>query len=338
LVETIKLKYEVEWLTITPLSADVKASIRKRLVQMDVEDKERADREEARNTLEVTIYKCKELQWEDDTSNFATETEMETLKNLASEASEWLEDHAETAPKVELDKQKALLAPLHTKIAHRKREFETRPVLIEKFKDVLNQSITLAGVINNTLISTANLTQEAAVNATNTNTTSIMDGLYTQSELDNLVKVIERESKWLSDMIFKQEALASTEDPVLESKDLEARIKPLNYINKGLNLVDRVTNRASRSSSSKTYTKTAKAAKKTKTASAETTSETESSESKSADSTEESEAASSEPESEGESQESKSEESEETAEEKTEETSEEAQEEAPESARDEKDL
>lgn len=240
---------------------------------MDLEDKKRLERDESRNNLEAMIYKCKELTWEDSVAPFATEEEMEKLKQLSADASEWLEDNAEAATIEAFDAQFALLKPLYTKINFRMRENESRPIKIDHFKDILNQSIKLAETINNTITSAKtstpdlNITADDAKNQTELST----DGLYTQLELDKLVEVIEKETKWLSDMIFKQESLEKNVDPVLLSNDLETRVKPMEFMINSLNFVERVKRNAAMSSSraAREAAKTAReAAKKAKTVSA----------------------------------------------------------------------
>jgi hypothetical protein len=208
---------------------------------MDLEDKERLDRDSARNALEVMIYKCKEILWEDEISAFATEEELEKLKTISSVASEWLEDNAETAKKAELEAQLAILEPLHSKVSFRKNEAYSRPLKVEQFQNLLNESTNLAKLINETIIAD-NKTANSIENSTDPllNATIFKPPpLFMQGELDYLVKITERESKWLSAQLLIQQALAANVNPVLLTKDIEDRMRPIQFKMKSLDIVER---------------------------------------------------------------------------------------------------
>lgn len=50
---------------------------------------------------------------------------------------------------------------------------------------------------------------------------------YTQEEIDALEKTLKEHEIWLNEMVEKQKLVKMNEDPVLESSELRAKVKPL---------------------------------------------------------------------------------------------------------------
>eukprot|EP00842_Homolaphlyctis_polyrhiza_P004432 jgi/Hompol1/4990/HPOL_004075-RA len=210
-IERVPLSVEIEWLTIRPLTKDEKAASRSRLAKMDEEDQKREEREAARNKLESFLYKCKELIWDDETEKYATETELEAFKTGVSETSEWLEDHSETAASSELTGKQTSLQKLRAKFVFRRKEADKRPAAIEEFSAKLAKAVERL---------------EAFRSMVDEDGTA----LFKPDELKNFQTSLDEDAQWLAETREKQDKLELNQDPVLKSKDLDAKGKTIDML------------------------------------------------------------------------------------------------------------
>jgi hypothetical protein len=199
---------------------------------MDHEDEERSKLETARNQLESYIYKCKELTWEDDIEEFTKETELEQLKELASELGEWLDDHMDTGKTSEFIEQKEKLVVVAGPIFTRRSEFSQRPVQVE------NLEIGLT-------------TTEKAIEHLNS---ILNETVLTQEELDTFTKDVKEVRDWYTETSEKQSKLLKSDNPVLIVKDLKEKQKSLRKLAKRIDPAKLMKPKPKEPKSSKDFT------------------------------------------------------------------------------------
>ena len=146
---------------------------------MDAADAERAARESALNGLETYIYKCKELSYDDDFEDIATEKEQADLKVAISAASDWFDDHTDKTTKSDFTKEKENLQKHASQLFRRRREISMRPVAVEK----LREEIKAAQEVLDGYKLKLNETEVA------------------EDEFKGFVEQIEAESKWLEESV-----------------------------------------------------------------------------------------------------------------------------------------
>jgi hypothetical protein len=175
------------------------------LHDLDSQDDIRAEREAALNGLESYIYKCKELSWEDDIEEFTKPEELEKLKELASETSEWLEDHMEHQITSDFTDKKKELQVVAGPIFKRRSEHSQTPIQVENLADQIKAAFSLRDVL------------EQKLNDTN----------ITTEEMEKLTQQITSHDEWLQTVLKAQEQLSKRDDPVLLVKDLKQHQKEL---------------------------------------------------------------------------------------------------------------
>ena len=139
-LDKLKLPFNITWLTTTPMTSQQKAESKKRLLIMDNEDIQRANRDEARNKLETYLYKCKEFTWDDDAVAYATEAELEALKATISEQNDWLEDNSETATKDAFVSKRGIVEKSFGKIEFRINEVKKRPKSLKELEEAVKKA------------------------------------------------------------------------------------------------------------------------------------------------------------------------------------------------------
>ncbi|KIJ47301.1 hypothetical protein M422DRAFT_249147 [Sphaerobolus stellatus SS14] len=208
---TIKLKIDGSPLSIHPLTHDEKWSSRDRLLAIDQAERAKARREEARNVLEASLYRLRDLLDGDADSTFISyskEEERKKLSNLLDDSFHWLSEFGDTAQTKEIHSKREALEAIEQPIQLRHQEGQTRGSAIANFEQAL-----LAG---KAFIESAyqNYTIETESGAANK---------YTLEELDEVDARIKDLRSWLDEKLAKQKTLAKNDDPALLTSELEGK-------------------------------------------------------------------------------------------------------------------
>ncbi|CZR66057.1 related to stress protein ORP150 [Phialocephala subalpina] len=259
-LEVVPLKYTIDITGLPQLPASEITRMKERLVAFDDSDRSRKLREESLNQLEGFVYKVRDLLENEDFIAASTEKERAELETKSKAASDWIYSGGADAPRAELKSKLKEMKDIVTPIEVRKEEAITRPEKLKALQDALNQTQqVIAGITeqiandtkahssfssSKSAAKTATTTTAAPSSSTNefadleddeaTTTTSapveeatLDPPVYSEVDLIAPKSQYEEISKWLSDKLPEQEKLGPTDDPVILSKDLEAKAKIL---------------------------------------------------------------------------------------------------------------
>merc|ERR1719391_687772 len=182
IVTTIKepLKVTVEVQDLPLMSEEIKKESAAKLKAWADHDKAKAEREMAFNDLESACTDMEAKLWEDIYEKCSTEEEREKIRAKCSEVSNWLYDeyNEETELSVLKSKMKEV-KDMTAGLKARVREQHDRPEALEALKNMMNTSKTFYG--------------KAA------NGTGVVDGYFTQAELDTLGKLLNETQAWIDE-------------------------------------------------------------------------------------------------------------------------------------------
>jgi hypoxia up-regulated 1 len=259
--EVIPLKYTIEKKGLPQLPASEITRMKDRLAAFADSDRSRRLREEALNQLEGFTYKVRDLLDNEEFIAASTPAERELLETKSKAASDWIysggADASREELKAKLKEMKDVVGPIQT----RKDEAVTRPEQLKALQDALNQTITMiAGITEQIANDTKNheafsASKSSAASAATTAAPSpsvddfadledepsetvsappeqeTMDPpVYNAADLVKPQSLYDSISTWLAEKLAEQEKLDITSDPVLFSKDLEAKAKELSDI------------------------------------------------------------------------------------------------------------
>ncbi|KAI8814028.1 Hsp70 protein-domain-containing protein [Cladochytrium replicatum] len=261
--EKVKLTVDLEYKTLSPLAADVKAAIKAKFDKMNADDAARREREEARNTLESFVYQSKDLMYDDVMELIATEKERETFKQLLDETSDWLYDEGEHAPTNKLKEKLKAVQGNHRPLVFRRTEHLNRPGAVEKLKEGLKEleefvakarkefeedvkkeaeiaasaSAAAAAAKETEAVDDAEDEGEGGESSSSSTSTSSSakpkattkapytapPPLYSEDDLTSLDKLRAKTAEWLSSKIADQGKLRPYDPPVLLTSDIQTR-------------------------------------------------------------------------------------------------------------------
>ncbi|KAJ3113887.1 hypothetical protein HDU96_002800 [Phlyctochytrium bullatum] len=201
--ETVKLNFTVDYSKCPPLSTERKTTALKRLQKMDLEDSLRRIREEARNNLESFIYNLFDLLENEEALQFGTKSEWDVIRDESNRIHEWLQEEAEVAETSELRNKMQSIQTLYQPIQNRRTESRKRPEAIAQLKTALNATSNLIAVY--------------------TNMTEGESGSSLLGELEPSRKIMEEVQEWLAEKEEAQAKLDLFVNPVLETRDVEAK-------------------------------------------------------------------------------------------------------------------
>lgn len=282
---------------------DQMQSMKERLAAFDRSDAARFAREEALNVLEAYTYSTRDFLTNTDYASVATDAQREAINTLLTSTREWMEEPAEMAKASEatfrekLQNLKDLVVPIQT----RRKEELARPEKVSALRESLKQTDNLITMIRDQVEKASSLSSEAAASTSSSSTSSSStatdsDDLedsetsstssssatpqpsaftpYTNADLEEVLATHGSVSQWLEDKEAEQQKLASSEEPALLVRDIEAKANQLALVMK--RLIEKKTQKppkpsssSSKSSSSKKSSKTKKPAKSSATESAD---------------------------------------------------------------------
>lgn len=193
-----------------PLSGQGYESSLSKLTAINKVEEQRVRLESSFNALESHIIEVQQKLDEKPYSDCATAEEKEKLLTECSKLSEWLYEDVEN-PKPELYEDKlAQLQKLSNVFLARHWEHEERPDAIKALKGMIDGAEKF-------LITARNLTKE----------TNPEKDVYTQVEIDTLIKVIDETNIWLKTESAAQKKLSRSADVRLTVKDLTDKMSLL---------------------------------------------------------------------------------------------------------------
>lgn len=255
-LQIIPLQYITELGGFPHFSSREVNHIKDRLAAFASSDNLRRLRDEALNHLEGFTYKVRDLLSDAEFVAVSTETEKTKLELKSQDISEWIYSGGTDASRELLKQKLKELKDIVTPIEFRKSEIVSRPEKISTLQSALDQtkqvilSITQQiakdqerssemdtsdSVAQSTMVKPSSADENISPENKEPTTTesaqkeyqNLEPQLYTEADLAAVQKIYDEYSKWLSEMLAKQEKLGVTDDPVLVSKDLEDKIKSL---------------------------------------------------------------------------------------------------------------
>lgn len=182
-------------LGLQPLSPEQFKVSKTKINELNSIDKKRTDRETALNNLEAFVV---DTQMKIDMEEFAecaTEEEIEEIRKLCSETSEWLYDDGYDADTEMFEEKLGVLKEKTNAMYYKHWEHRERPDAVTAIRNMLNSSKEF-------LKMSKNFTKEANEDK----------DVFTQVEIEVLEKKIEETEEWLNKSIKEQEQLKKHED------------------------------------------------------------------------------------------------------------------------------
>jgi len=206
IITTIKepLKVDVEVKDLPLLSEKQKSESGAKLKAWSDHDRALAERATAFNDLEGHCIDIEAKLWEDIYDACSTEEEKEKIRAKCSQVSEWLYD--EYTDETELSVMRTKLKEvkeLTSGLRARVREQHDRPEAMEALKNMVNTSQTFYG---------------KAVNST-----SVVDGYFTQVELDVLGMLLNETTRWIAEAEKKMEEEPKHQMPTVTAGTIAAK-------------------------------------------------------------------------------------------------------------------
>ncbi|KAI9783119.1 MAG: lumenal Hsp70 protein [Geoglossum umbratile] len=235
--------------------------VKERLAALDKSDRDRRLREEARNNVEAFMYKYRDLLDDGSFVEAGQETELDMLRAQIQLTDEWLNGSGADADLAALETRlrelNALVAPIDTRL----RETSKRPAQIQLLKGALEQTKTLieamkAGIESQeaasssssvSSASSAETTRDASIDndfaeledeatssdASTTSTssaktqTSDVPPPFPKESIARLEAFYESIEKWLADKVKAQETRKINQDPAVQVREIEDKLKEL---------------------------------------------------------------------------------------------------------------
>ncbi|XP_063901626.1 hypoxia up-regulated protein 1-like [Zophobas morio] len=115
-------------------------SLRERLIMLSKKEEERLLTAEEKNELESCVYDMLEKLESEDVVKVTTSEERKALRKEAVEIRTWLEDSYEEVTHTVYTNKRKLLEDLMKPVHFRAREFQNRPIEVEKLKNLISKT------------------------------------------------------------------------------------------------------------------------------------------------------------------------------------------------------
>merc|ERR1711997_1226505 len=176
------------------LSNDQYVASKKKLVDLDARDEAKAAREIALNQLETQVIDTKDKMYQEIYEKSTTDEEREKIMAKCNELSDWIDEEATFETPVETLESKLkeitdLTAAMHARV----KQHNERPEALEAMTKMINSSEYFLSKAKNS--------------------TGIVDGYFTQEEIDKLEKKIKETIEWRDQALKDQEAQPMYEMP-----------------------------------------------------------------------------------------------------------------------------
>merc|ERR1712141_257262 len=188
------LEFKLELVDFNDLSEKQFEASREKLKALDARDEAKAAQERAMNSLETEVIDTKDKMYQEIYEKSTTEEEREKIMSKCNEISDWIDEEAtfETPVETLQSKQKEitdLTAPMHARV----KQHTDRPEALEAMNKMINSSEYFLSKAKNS--------------------TGIVDGYFTQEEIDKLDTKIKETKDWRDQALKDQEAQPMYEMP-----------------------------------------------------------------------------------------------------------------------------
>ena len=215
IVETLKepLEFEFEIMGLKEMTADQAKASAQKLADLDARDEAKKAQEIALNNLESQVIDMKVKLYEDIYEKSTTEEEREKILAKCQELSDWIDEEATVDTEVAVLEEKLKeLTDLTVSLHARVKQHKERPEALEAMNNMVNSSEHFLGKAKNS--------------------TGVVDGYFTQEELDKLEKKIKEIIEWRDQALKDQEAQPHYEMPKMTTSliaekalDLDREVK-----------------------------------------------------------------------------------------------------------------
>lgn len=197
---------------IRPMSGDELKKSKDKLWTMSQAAVRKAQREEARNTIESYLYRVRDLL---DGETFAEVSKAEERHGIAAKTQEltsWLSEEGDSAETATLKLKRASLESLIKPLEVRIEQSRLRSTAIGLFNASLEKAVAFIDEAR------ANLTAAMKNNESSK---------YSLTELDAVQATIEKDHAWLKKSLAEQAKRSSSDDPAILSTDLDNKRRKL---------------------------------------------------------------------------------------------------------------
>ncbi|XP_050666772.1 hypoxia up-regulated protein 1 [Leptidea sinapis] len=201
------IKTEEQILNLKPLSEDQFKTSKSKIVELYNIDRKRVERETALNNLEAFVVDAAMKVDMEEFAECGTPEQIEEIKKLCAEISEWLYDDGYEAPTELYEEKLKGLKEKTNPIFYKHWEHRERPDAIAAIRTMINKS-------QDFLKMAKNLTQNSESD----------NDVFTDVEISVLEKKIEETESWLSKIIKEQEALKKNEEIKLTVESIREKV------------------------------------------------------------------------------------------------------------------
>ncbi|KAM3960227.1 hypoxia up-regulated Grp170 co-chaperone protein [Aphomia sociella] len=204
------IQTEEEILNLKPMTPEQFKASKSKINELNTIDRKRTERESALNNLEAFVV---DAQMKLDTEEYAecgTPEEIEEIRKLCSEVSEWLYDDGYEASTEKFEEKLALIKEKTNPIFYKNWEHRERPDAVAAIRNMLNQSQEFLKMAKN-------FTKEV----------NTEKDIFTDVEIEVLEKKIIETETWLQKSIEEQEALKKNEDIKLTVESIREKMQTL---------------------------------------------------------------------------------------------------------------
>lgn len=204
------IKSEETLLNLQPLSPEQFKSSKAKITELNTIDRKRIERETALNNLEAFVVDAQMKMDMDEYSECGTAEQIEEIKKLCSETSEWLYEDGYDAATEMFEAKLATLKDKTSPIFYKHWEHRERPDAISALRSMLNSSREFLKMAKN-------FTKDA----------NPEKDVFTDVEINLLEKKIDETTSWLSTSIKEQKALKKNEDIKLTVESIREKMASL---------------------------------------------------------------------------------------------------------------
>ncbi|XP_059062905.1 hypoxia up-regulated protein 1 [Achroia grisella] len=204
------IQAEEQILNLQPLSPEQLKTSKSKINELNTIDRKRTERESALNNLEAFVVDAQMKMDMEEYSECGSQEEIEEIRKLCSEVSEWLYDDGYDAPTEQFEEKLALLKDKTNSIFYKHWEHRERPDAVAAIRTMLNNS------------------QEFLTMAKNfTKDVNSEKDIFTDVEIEVLQSKIVETETWLNKSIAEQDAIKRNEDIKLTVESIREKMKNL---------------------------------------------------------------------------------------------------------------
>lgn len=204
------IQTEEEILSLKPLDSEQFKVSKTKINELNTIDRKRTERESALNSLEAFVVDAQMKMDMEEFSECGKPEEIEEIRKLCSEISEWLYDDGYDAPTEMFEEKLATLKDKTNPIFYRNWEHRERPDAVAAIRNMLNSSQEFLKVAKN-------FTKEM----------NMEKDIFTDVEIEVLEKKIIETETWLNKSIEEQDALKKNEDIKLTVDSIREKMQSL---------------------------------------------------------------------------------------------------------------